>query len=101
MRLLTLSYCSSSARTIICAFGSDWPVSKRDEAVGTFGTVGTPTHGGFNSENWAAAGWRPNAIVMAVAQISATHQPRRGRSPGRALIAPAITRPPGIKARRN
>src|SRR5947199_8290375 len=99
MRLLTLSYCSSSARTIICAFGSDWLLSKRDEAVGTFGIAGTPTHGGFASENWAAAGRKPKAIVMAVAQIRVTHRPRPRPSPGRASIAPAITPPPGHKPR--
>ena len=42
MRWLALSYCSSSARTSICAFGSLCP--NVDDAVGTRGTGGTPTH---------------------------------------------------------
>ena len=46
-----------------------------------------PTQGGFASENWAVAGRTPNTTVMAAAQISATHQPRRQTSPGRASIA--------------
>ena len=79
MRLLTLSYCSSSARTSICAFGSFWPRSKLDEAVGTFGTVGTPTHGRIELGELgrSRAGRRPNTTAMAVAQISATRQPCR------------------------
>src|SRR3954468_12230076 len=108
MRLLVLSYWSSSARRIICAVGSAGPPNEPD-AVGTLdGPAGTPTNGALFGSNWADAGStemlriepKQKHTATAQARKRAFHRPCRC-SRGRALIAAAITRPPGREARRN